>query len=99
QHPDPHSFPTRRSSDLIPRLIDHIDDSISFSFRAVKIDEILIIAPEVEEIDFTVCLKSGNIDPVIVLRQRDAAHIMATQTNLARSEEHTSELQSRENLV
>src|SRR5690606_41851391 len=91
-HRDLHSFPTRRSSDLVMELAKgkyEIEERIVEESELRTADEIFItssfkdIVPIVKIDDFEV--GDGKVGPI-------------TQ-GLMRSEEHTSELQSRENLV
>src|SRR5690606_40328400 len=74
--PDHHSFPTRRSSDLLQRSLRH-----GPHYR-------LADCAELQQVLFT------HIEP---------AHLavigIGDEAGIERSEEHTSELQSRENLV
>src|SRR5690606_41688367 len=88
--PSPHSFPTRRSSDL-----DVFLDAGSLAFQATQVIQLgtahLALALHGERVD-------GR-----AVRLEHALHAGPVR-NLAhgegrRSEEHTSELQSRENLV
>src|SRR5690606_41864603 len=81
-----HSFPTRRSSDLCT-----ITPSANTSVRRST---------------FAATHCSGDmyanlplIVPAFVLVSRSSARAMPKSTTFTRSEEHTSELQSRENLV
>src|SRR5690606_39597225 len=91
---DPPSFPTRRSSDLrvvnrqLPRFEDYIVESADFVAATSKGD--------------------GRPEPTALDRITDKRwqHSVAPAqqenfgcTRISRSEEHTSELQSRENLV
>src|SRR5690606_41580656 len=83
-HPDLHSFPTRRSSDLAQNILT-FRDCFPYSFLIVKI--------------FTALL---NISDFYRIAQGNAAAVWlfgAGNHTEERSEEHTSELQSRENLV
>src|SRR5690606_41124410 len=87
-----HSFPTRRSSGLrgalrwsVSRLRAIVDDG---PVRRILADrESVAFRPEGMAVDLDSVRSLGNTD----LRQLPAERI--------RSEEHTSELQSRENLV
>src|SRR5690606_41299254 len=72
-----HSFPTRRSSDLVGSRIDPVTRSVSV--RA-HIDN-----------------SSGMLRPGMLLTVSLA--LDSEEVTVVRSEEHTSELQSRENLV
>src|SRR5690606_41820179 len=94
QLPDLHLFPTRRSSDLIQnRAIGRFNSSFSALAQALENQE----DPEKLTIEPTV---KGQSLPLTVSYQGESAE--AAQKQLAqyiRSEEHTPELQSRENLV
>src|SRR5690606_42005460 len=83
-----HSFPTRRSSDLGPSIgpLGRTD--------AVRIDEIAVLHKEVR------CLFAHRRENAVSVHGVPAISL-ATQVAAEekRSEEHTSELQSRENLV
>src|SRR5690606_41503235 len=83
------SFPTRRSSDLSAWLINQIllakaDDCVWFSD-----ENILHSIPTLAALDKK---------PLLISNRWDVAQ-QAQTCNFPRSEEHTSELQSRENLV
>src|SRR5690606_41829782 len=87
-----HSFPTRRSSDLgiwatffYINILDDIYDSIDDGLDNSKI---LIIQKAAE--DSTIMNRTNFMESNYAIHEITAAQ---------RSEEHTSELQSRENLV
>src|SRR5690606_41073828 len=88
---DLHSFPTRRSSDLKRTNMAAID-AIGIEARRVLLEVMMSVA---------------WADREIAPEERQAARaaamslglVMPGDTDLTRSEEHTSELQSRENLV
>src|SRR5206468_11242690 len=86
--PSRHSFPTRRSSDLTIRLGDGIDlaDGLLESFAGES-----GAVPAVGA-----CTKPRLEGPSMTARHRSCPPI---KRKLARSEEHTSELQSRSDLV
>src|SRR5690606_41131244 len=95
-HPDLHSFPTRRSSDLRPdRFILTPGQKAVADFSACLNNDRFLNNDEV-----SVSYKSN--DPSVV-KVDDKGNITAIKPGVAtvtvRSEEHTSELQSRENLV
>src|SRR5688572_30854808 len=71
-HRDLHSFPTRRSSDLLPAIVISVGEFLELDEEKL-IDAMLV---------------AGGVGGVI-----------AQRASLARSEEHTSELQSQSNLV
>src|SRR5207302_9285393 len=95
-HPDLHSFPTRRSSDLgaageldvntAPELREQLARLVNEGVRHIVVD-----LAQVSFVDSTAL--SVLVSALKRLRQADG------DLELARSEEHTSELQSRENLV
>src|SRR5690606_41894434 len=92
--PSPASFPTRRSSDLErrrgqPREVPFLRTEAIFAIAQVKqravIDDLsLVVAPD----------GVGNAS------RANLAHVASDEAvDIIRSEEHTSEFQSRENLV
>src|SRR5690606_39834160 len=84
--PDRHSFPTRRSSDLKEDLNDVIIGAEG-GLRAVF---------------ERMCLVARSDVPVLILGETGTGKEVIARsihTRSTRSEEHTSELQSRENLV
>src|SRR5690606_41147950 len=98
-HPDLHSFPTRRSSDLALKKLNQVINDFLQKMATTSIT-------------FTLNIRWNDND-IIYVRSTDLAanlvvselvwHGFATQYldqayQLPRSEEHTSELQSRENL-
>src|SRR5690606_41814869 len=79
-HPDLHSFPTRRSSDLdfvhkLGKVAYHVPCHTRVQNIGLKTRDVLMLIPDTQ------------VDAI----ERCSGH--------DRSEEHTSELQSRENLV
>src|SRR5207302_10632679 len=98
-HPrDLHSFPTRRSSDLL----DH-------SVGALMVKRVLMVAYHFPPMNlssgiqrtlrFAQYLPEFNWEPVVLTAQPRAYFSVSPASLAERSEEHTSELQSRENLV
>src|SRR5690606_42025100 len=91
---DPRSFPTRRSSDLaVARVRSELGDIVGIEARARRVVEAMALA-----FQGSLLVRHGH--PAVA----DAflASRLAGDEGLAlgtRSEEHTSELQSRENLV
>src|SRR5690606_41889819 len=89
-HLDPHSFPTRRSSDLFA-------------------GQLALTAYQIQQSDFQAAQatldrakKYNQMHPLQVLFQTDiylAQNQLDAALKSVRSEEHTSELQSREKLV
>src|SRR5690606_41814666 len=90
-----HSFPTRRSSDLLPERfvfqVKQMDEFIQ-RFNAEENHEGMKINPESISMDDRAMILASlfNLDLMKDPSFRESA---------TRSEEHTSELQSRENLV
>src|SRR5207249_12069711 len=84
-HPDLHSFPTRRSSDLV-------------AGPAVSVGRwlagVTTVGGELADAARAVTDVAG-----ITLRRGDALHAAVVHADVTRSEEHTSELQSRFDLV
>src|SRR5690606_39808054 len=97
--PPLYSFPTRRSSDLAPRAIDR---TVITGFRAV-----FVIQPGDQLLDVLNLVLVGDHHGVFGFHHDDVVQtqngyqlaVAVHQAVAARSEEHTSELQSRENLV
>src|SRR5206468_10831450 len=81
----PHPFPTRRSSDLdlVPGELDHARERVADRRVAAARDRQRSGRVSAHELDQ---------DPLMLVRRDEAA-------TEARSEEHTSELQSRSDLV
>src|SRR5690606_41829900 len=89
----PRSFPTRRSSDLL-RLTEPTSGTIAWRGRPIEKLSPGQMRPYRRE------LQAVFQDPYSSLNPRmRAAEIVAEPLRNFRSEEHTSELQSRENLV
>src|SRR5690606_41204512 len=84
------SFPTRRSSDLYPPFED-FDDSAPSGFSGFDIDIVQAIA---DGLDLELAVKDSSFDGL-----QSGLSLNAGECDMARSEDHTSELQSRENLV
>src|SRR5690606_41101078 len=86
-HLDLHSFPTRRSSDLMLSIVDLPETAIK-STTLTQVEQVIGKSPKI-------FLRAG--EPI---NDTDVAQITLIDVPvLTRSEEHTSELQSRENLV
>src|SRR5690606_39532815 len=81
-HRHPHSFPTRRSSDL-----DYSIGSFESGNYSLRVEFCVVNPPPFP----TNC--------GVILQTPFEVDGEATATSVPRSEEHTSELQSRENLV
>src|SRR5437016_2106091 len=93
-HRDPHSFPTRRSSDL--QVHRHLGADLGWD--QVKaggaIDHVLDQLPANAQSHGPALLAAEALHPLAdIVGQGDAGHLVV------RSEEHTSELQSLTNLV
>src|SRR5690606_41308073 len=88
------SFPTRRSSDL---LLEGVSDP----FLGGVADGGLAVAPPQQQVARALdrVLELEARDQVAEAPLRDHAQDLAQPLQVLRSEEHTSELQSRENLV
>src|SRR5690606_40404988 len=86
-----HSFPTRRSSDL--SCIDGVRDLTPLDDR--RYDAVLETKVAYMTFKFKVTVELTEV----TVPERIAAKIEGAPMGLVRSEEHTSELQSRENLV
>src|SRR5690606_42005128 len=95
-HRDLHSFPTRRSSDLGYGSYDHVLDALeaALSGRTYIAGDNFTAADVYVGSQLAWGLGFGTIEDRPVFR--DYAERMSARP---RSEEHTSELQSRENLV
>src|SRR5207249_7479588 len=98
-HPDLHSFPTRRSSDLAGALL-----CVAAVIHGKGHDVLLDALATVPDLPWQ-CLCAGRLDrdPAFVegLRRRVLDRDLADRVSFPgpRSEEHTSELQSRFDLV
>src|SRR5690606_39349599 len=94
-----HSFPTRRSSDLIAPKDVGLE-------HALEVRAALCIHPRIVRIDVArqIDLGLGDMQEAVRLaggahaRLLAAQHVVRGSDDAGRSEEHTSELQSRENL-
>src|SRR5690606_40907060 len=98
-HRDRHPFPTRRSSDLTQGV-----EAQTLANLYLALDADLELVPVVNKIDLPAALPEDvahEVEDLIGIAQEDVIPISAKMgTNVdQRSEEHTSELQSRENLV
>src|SRR5690606_41186887 len=89
--PSPHSFPTRRSSDLTAAFIfrDEIKQAIGVNFVGIIYDAT----------NATIGGFVGAYEAIKVVWAGFPSALGDLVFQGARSEEHTSELQSRENLV
>src|SRR5690606_42052814 len=89
-HRDPHSFPTRRSSDL-----DATDEAMARAYERWH------LVSRLERPEGWVYRVAVNWATSVLRRRRRSLHRLYDpgDDDPARSEEHTSELQSRENLV
>src|SRR5207302_8742846 len=90
-HHDLRSFPTRRSSDL-----ESVTMPMTFFLRALPSAKISMVLPY----DLLIFSPSvpGTLAPALTSRGWGSGKMSTPYTD-GRSEEHTSELQSRENLV
>src|SRR5690606_41765427 len=95
-HLERHSFPTRRSSDLRNTMEAFtVHKGIGVPLRRSNVDTDQII-PAVYLKRVT---RTGFEDGLFAAWRGDEDFILNTEPYKRRSEEHTSELQSRENLV
>src|SRR5690606_40307921 len=85
---DLHSFPTRRSSDL----------PAEWPALAVK-DHTIVVGYGRVGRQLALLLRDRGVPVVVVEEEADLTQRAREEGLLVRSEEHTSELQSRENLV
>src|SRR5690606_41707455 len=88
--PDSHSYPTRRSSDLLLLPAARLEGACEGLLHAVQVAQVDIVLP-IGDLDPGVPERLGDGQPELRLNGESAHDV--------RSEEHTSELQSRENLV
>src|SRR5690606_41843224 len=88
------SFPTRRSSDLNPSA-EKVSD------MPVQTDRLLPVYPAVKGLKSQLVRKIlAELKPLMtMLPETLPSSVVANEKLVSRSEEHTSELQSRENLV
>src|SRR5690606_41533731 len=88
---EPLVFPTRRSSDLATELKQHFRPEF-----LNRVDEVIVFPPLTQdEILQMVDMMVGSLEERLAEKDIDIELTQAAK----RSEEHTSELQSRENLV
>src|SRR5690606_40891016 len=91
-HRDLHSFPTRRSSDL-KFLIN--DNGQSMDYVTARSEFYIVCAGDI----YTLMVTPKDISGQTIRLSTGAKVRIEENQKLLRSEEHTSELQSRENLV
>src|SRR5690606_39342812 len=95
---DLHSFPTRRSSDLIISKNADLEDAAIGCVRSA-----FGLQGQKCSANSRIFVEQDHYEPFVkrVVELTNALHIgdPTMQNNWFRSEEHTSELQSRENLV
>src|SRR5690606_39783581 len=91
------SFPTRRSSDLVldpvPR---HAEEQLVVSILGGELKETSEVDPGAPSLEYRLGLRHQGVQGQLLT---DAGQHRVTRLHELRSEEHTSELQSRENLV
>src|SRR5690606_42058787 len=92
-----HSFPTRRSSDLASSLIGEEGKGFRYILSGMNSERILIAAECIGDAKWFI-EKGSNYAKERVIFGSPIGRNQGVQFPL-RSEEHTSELQSRENLV
>src|SRR5207302_8574414 len=90
-HHSLHSFPTRRSSDLCPMSAPEEPDDFRSTMDAQLLQDIVHVILDGRDLD-TKTVRDLLVRQITL----DESDNLALAT---RSEEHTSELQSRENLV
>src|SRR5690606_41351055 len=97
-HRSPHSFPTRRSSDLVAATNFAIMQLVAQLPRhAARLRALYQQSLEIGERCYALALRHPHLVPEEALLT-GLVHAIGVPVIL-RSEEHTSELQSRENLV
>src|SRR5690606_41281301 len=98
-HPDLHSCPTRRSSDLQAPAIEDSDIQCSIgdvsAFSLIRLEQHAMIVRADSQANGCLPTFVATADKPQLLQMRN----FRTLFQAFRSEEHTSELQSRENLV
>src|SRR5207302_3272142 len=95
-HPPLHSFPTRRSSDL--RLLEVTGMGLGTALLATPcLHEFKRLAKELQILLVVRGIRAIDLDPLP--GGAEARRLERHDVVARRSEEHTSELQSRENLV
>src|SRR5699024_12528884 len=98
-HVDTHSFPTRRSSDLAVE-ISHLYLNIMTNAIGLKLCSAFAQTSPSEEVrNFMLRGKDVSQKHINILRILLCKAILKRRSYLMRSEEHTSELQSRFDLV
>src|SRR5690606_40679406 len=92
--PAPHSFPTRRASDLLHRSDSPLAGAVTRSGRDQP------VATGAPGLGGPSGSPGGTVQSPPLVKMRMSASCAAARLGISsRSEEHTSELQSRENLV
>src|SRR5690606_42064483 len=91
-----HSFPTRRSSDLYASILEGVTDNIVLLDSDVTALEALSKGKHDAVVTDFITGKEGIASGMEIVGKQ---FIEPSEQAIARSEEHTSELQSRENLV
>src|SRR5690606_40900547 len=94
-----HSFPTRRSSDLTGDRCAQARAAIAARRTALDLEEGLEDLLVMDRGDADAGIGHGEADPVRGVAAPDQPYLQGHRSFFGRSEEHTSELQSRENLV
>src|SRR5690606_40205207 len=96
-HPPLHAFPTRRSSDLYEGDYARLQQDLNSMADKIA-DVVRRISEATEQQNSTAAEISSGSQDLAQRTESQAASIEETAASM-RSEEHTSELQSRENLV
>src|SRR5690606_40939759 len=95
-HPDLPSFPTRRSSDLLPTVPMRV---LWVSFALLLLDQATKQLVHAAMVPGQSIPLVGDLLKLTYTTNPGMAFGLTLGSKLFRSEEHTSELQSRENLV
>src|SRR5690606_40008985 len=93
-----HSFPTRRSSDLVqlPAVVSSLDTVTITSLQlSMAVGRFAPNIPSILSPQFALNVRSSSSHSGAEV----SVTVMVTKRVVVRSEEHTSDLQSRENLV
>src|SRR5690606_41884929 len=92
-----HSFPTRRSSDLDAICAPLVHKSKEGKRNTLGAVHVYLEDGRFRQSDFDFIITVANLVTIALVRARELSSLQTDYQR--RSEEHTSELQSRENLV
>src|SRR5690606_41147013 len=98
-HRYPHSFPTRRSSDLVPDPVMHMAPVLKAIEKLVVMAHGVDLRLDVTQFINRLHLARNTGADAAELTAHMGIALVSLVFQRGRSEEHTSELQSRENLV